>query len=850
MLAQKVTMAGGSLQTTAGVLAEFNIKNTTLGATLDKLGKDFNSLMSSASLIALLKSGIGVVVDLVAWLKVLPKTIKDNATMLTLLSGALLIYIAGITRSMQVTALNILLMKEGILLRIKDAVVLEALILKERLFTLAKAEGTVASKMATIAQWAWNAALNANPIGLVIAGVTALVAALKYYDATNRTAITNEAVKTSSMNRMEAINKLLASSYDALNGNIRTLNQLSIQEKADLKVKIADSIKLAEVELAMMQQRQQKVKTDNSNATPLQKVWNYVKSSSAADGTQMNIADGLANGREAAKALDAGILSLRANLEKLKRTQKEVIDITEAETVADSIQGKSLDNLEEKLNKLQIARKNTIAGSEDYVRIQTKIKEVQQEISKFDNSDKSSDEDKKKSKNDALKSSYEKLGIEIKEYIELLQQQVISDPKQAAVTARKIKGLQDEKAKIDALVGSLVDLKGAVGKTDYDLLNEDIKKNTDLLQQQVANDPAQAAVTAERIRKLQEEKEKIDELVKSMMKQESLMDLLDDRQETPKEEWDRTTEGLLGPMDGPDPNVEDPQMKAERESADINKWAKDAEEVVGYASMVVDTLGSLDSFLSARENSDLAKDEALNKQKEKNLKARLNAGLITQKQYDAATAKNDADLAAKKRKLEHDQAVRAKAMAVLQAGINVALGITSALSTIPVGFALAIVTGILGAVQIAAILAAPVPQAARGRYNVTGRDDGKVYGNVPWVGAASTGLYATPTLISEAGPEYVIDAQTTKNLQMNYPGVIDAINYARVPQFATGNYPQNSNAEAPVQQMQSAFTEGLLGALTEFNNHARQGIRTFVVYDDVRETAATINDIETSVKSS
>jgi hypothetical protein len=266
--------------------------------------------------------------------------------------------------------------------------------------------------------------------------------------------------------------------------------------------------------------------------------------------------------------------------------------------------------------------------------------------------------------------------------------------------------------------------------------------------------------------------------------------------------------------------------------------------------MVKDTLGSLDSWLSSRENQELEKDEALNKKKEKNLKARLNAGLITQKQYDQQTAKNDAELAAKKRKIEHDQAVRAKAMAVLQAGINVALGITSALSTIPAGFALAIVTGILGAIQIAAILAAPVPQAAKGKYNVTGRDDGKFYGNVPWVGSASTGLYSTPMLISEAGPEYVIDAKTTRNLQMNYPGVIDAINYARVPQFASGSYPQNPNSTSSIQQNQASFEGGLLSALNEFNDHARNGIRTFMVYDDVRETANTINEIENNVKSS
>ncbi|MDP1624112.1 MAG: phage tail tape measure protein [Bacteroidales bacterium] len=852
MLTEKVNMAGASLQNTNGVMAEFNIKNTTLGATLDKLGKEFNSLMASATLISILKSGVDVAVDLVAWLKVLPKTIKDNIVALTLLSGAVLIWIAAATRSMQISALNILLMKEGILLRIKDAVVLEALIIKERLYAFAKSQGTIATKIATVAQWAWNAAMTANPIGVVIAAVTALVAALKYYETASRSAINNEAVKISSMNRMEAINKLLSSSYDALNGSIRTLNQLSIQEKADLKTKIADSIKLAEVELAMMQARQQKVKQDNSKATPLQQVWNYVKSSSAADGTAMNMADGLNNGAKAAKELDSGVKELRTNLDRLKETQKEVLAITNAESVADSIHGKSLDNLEEKLNKLQIARKNTIAGSEDYIRIQNKIKEVQKEIAVFDTSDKTSDEEKKRLAKEALKTTYEKLGEEIKKYVALLQQQVIADPKQAAITAERIKSLQKEKEKVDALVESLVDLKKA-GKTSYEKINEEIKKFNALLQDQVINDPAQAAVTAERIKKLNEEKKAVDELVASLTQPDDLTDWMDkyfnDRPMSDKETWDVTTGGLLGSFDSPDDGSEDPKMKEERESYEANKWAKDAEKVVGYVSMVKDTLGSLDDWYSSRENMELARDQALNEKKEKNLKGRLKAGLITQKQYDEATAKNDAALAAKKRKIEHDQAVRAKAMAVLQAGINVALGITSALSTIPAGFALAIVTGILGAIQIAAILAAPVPQAAKGRYNVTGRDDGRLYNNVPWVGPASTGLYSTPTLISEAGPEYVIDAKTTKNLQMNYPGVIDAINFARVPQFASGSYPQSGNSPSAISQNQGSFENGLLSALNEFNTHARNGIRTFLVYDDVRDSASTINDIENDVKS-
>ncbi|MCX6266725.1 MAG: phage tail tape measure protein [Bacteroidetes bacterium] len=844
MLSQKVTMAGSSLQTTAGVLAEFKIKNETLGATLDKLGKDFNSLMSSASLISLLKSGVEAVVSLVAWLKVLPKTIKDNIVVLTLMSGTLLIYIASVTKSMQITILNNLLMKEGILLKIKDALVLETLIMKERLMNLVKSEGSIATKLATIAQWAWNAALAANPIGLVIAGITTLIAGIAAYNKYNSQAIANEKEKASLTVLLANSNLKLEGTYTKIVSQLRELNKLSREEKTLLEQSIDLKIKSAQAELLVFEAKQKSVGKNASKPT----TWQSVRSRmlTPEDAKEAKHVWSTLNSKEAMGEYSDGIEALKSKIFQLIESKKSLTDVMYAEYTAHKITLKTQDALTEKLSLYQTALRSTVAGSEDFIRIQKSIKYTQIALAKFDNSDKSTDEDKKKSQNDALKSSYEKLGVEIKEYIALLQQQVVSDPKQAAITAKKIKRLQDEKAKIDALVGSLVDLKGAEGKTDYDQLNEDIKKNTDLLYQQVINDPEQAAVTAQRIRKLQEEKEKIDELVKSMMKQEDLMGLLDDRQETPQEEWDRTTEGLLGPLDGPDPNVEDPQMQAERESADANKWAKDAEEVLGYVSMVENTLGSLDSFLAARENQDLAKDEYLNKQKEKNLKARLNAGLITQKQYDAATAKNDADLATKKRKIEHDQAVRAKAMAVLQAGINVALGITSALSTIPAGFALAIITGILGAVQIAAILAAPVPQAAKGRFNVIGNQDGKHYSNVPYQ-ESFTGIPGRAMLVNETGNEIVIDPKTTKNLMVNYPGVISAINFARVPQRATGSYlPENPVMQ---QSLNGESLQLLTNAIITLNANANKPSRSFVVYDDIRDSADTINEIEKNVKT-
>ena len=103
-----------------------------------------------------------------------------------------------------------------------------------------------------------------------------------------------------------------------------------------------------------------------------------------------------------------------------------------------------------------------------------------------------------------------------------------------------------------------------------------------------------------------------------------------------------------------------------------------------------------------------------------------------------------------------------------------------------------IIIAALAGIQLAAIIATPVPQAAEGRYDVIGQQDGKLYKNVPHIGTPKTGLYKNTFLGSENGGEIVIDTPTTENLMMNYPDVIKAIKYAStgaVPQRAEGYYP-------------------------------------------------------------
>ena len=290
--------------------------------------------------------------------------------------------------------------------------------------------------------------------------------------------------------------------------------------------------------------------------------------------------------------------------------------------------------------------------------------------------------------------------------------------------------------------------------------------------------------------------------------------------------------------------VADKQVLLSQETA-----KKTATEAIGVARAAGDALASIFAMQNDAENQKLKEDGEANDIKKTNLKKQLDAGIINKAQYDSKVAKMDTDLAAKRKKLEHDQAVRAKEVAIFNALISIATAVAAALTAGPgTGIVLSIITAALGAIQLGYIISQKVPQASQGRYSVIGQDDNKSYHNVPMVPNPQTGLYSSPTLISETGSEFVIDPRTTRNLMVNYPHIIDAINFARVPQRASGSYPQSSASPNPAPVYQSPYEQVLLSALNELNAHARAGFRASVVYDDIRNAASTINEIENSVK--
>lgn len=185
------------------------------------------------------------------------------------------------------------------------------------------------------------------------------------------------------------------------------------------------------------------------------------------------------------------------------------------------------------------------------------------------------------------------------------------------------------------------------------------------------------------------------------------------------------------------------------------------------------------------------------------LQRQLDQGIISQDTYNQQVAGMDEALDNKKKELSIKQAKREKALALMSAIVNTALAMVKALTTQPVwlGIVLAALVGAMGGLQIAAITSQPIPQYASGYYDVIGQKDGKRYRG-PVIDSPGTGLIDQPSILVGEKPEIIIDPFTTRNLMINYPQVIEAINAARVPQFASGKYLETPHSMTTITERQ------------------------------------------------
>lgn len=165
---------------------------------------------------------------------------------------------------------------------------------------------------------------------------------------------------------------------------------------------------------------------------------------------------------------------------------------------------------------------------------------------------------------------------------------------------------------------------------------------------------------------------------------------------------------------------------------------------------------------NAKEQQEFKNYQKNNDKKRKELQDRLNAGLISQAQYDKSMADLQEKEDAKQEEMEARQAERQKKANIAQAIIQSALAVAKTFAEwgYPLGIAPAAIMAGLGAAQVALIAATPTGYAEGGE--VRRAQDGRRFS--AHLSPNKRGFISTPTiLVGEEGGEYVIPADGLRN---------------------------------------------------------------------------------------
>jgi tape measure domain-containing protein len=188
---------------------------STLEGNFDKLKQTIG-----LSLLPAFEGTVEAGIQLVDFLQNLPTFIEQNKTAITLLTGALLVYVAAITRKRQVSLLDraetikdlIVDRAKAAQLRIQAIFTNTAAASTGRL-TIAQRANAIATNIATAATQGFNAAWKANPIGLIITGLTLAYTAFQLFADS-----TNEAAKE--IDVLEESTKIVGATLDSIQANV------------------------------------------------------------------------------------------------------------------------------------------------------------------------------------------------------------------------------------------------------------------------------------------------------------------------------------------------------------------------------------------------------------------------------------------------------------------------------------------------------------------------------------------------------------------------------------------------------------------------------------------------------
>jgi len=724
----------------------------------------------------------------------LPKIISDNRVLIVSLVGAVLAYNGALIASIAVTAWE----RAAKLLSIKSTT-LQILMTEAQTAQIAKL--TIIQKAAVVTQWLLNAAQAANPVGLVIAGITALIAASMIYARNSKEAHIMEARKKELVDSLATSNQELSASYDLLSEDQDKLNQMSVDQKRELAQQLDATIKLAEANYDLQKSKRGELRADNTKLN----AWQFLTTWSNSG----KLEKARANGLKAVADIDVALGKSGDMIQSLKDQKLTLTDILTSEATDDKIGTESIVMMEEKLDRYTLALNNAKIGTEEYIRLQKKVAAVDSELKKARGSNLDSGDDGKFKRAEALK--------DIEEF---------HKNQNAIIKAQYAEGIDDKDVYLEKLdTEELRYLNASIErlKKHGQSTAEEEEKIQDVI---IAAREAGQKKTAEASKQLYEEYDKFyekwDEDSKKFLKEAGENAKLPDwyvQQQLELDYWmEKTYEGqkaklkkelddkLIGYTEYTDKIKALDQQVAEKQFQHMEDWARGANTI----------MDAVTTMYEASKNRELAVAGLTDKQK-----------AAIEKKY----AKRQQDIAIAQTIIE---GVMEVARVNSNAGVNADL--TQSLRAFLTAAAI-IRTG----ANVALIKS---QQFAAGKYPVVGKDDGRTY-QAAFMGGIRTGYYSKATLglFAEREPEIVIDGPTTRNIKANFPQILSAIQAARVPQYAGGVYPELGSG-------QQAFPAELMDLLIA-NYRMMQEVRdahrrpALVSFQSIRDRQAEYETIKT-----
>lgn len=370
LLSQKVETAGDAIRKTDSITAEFNIKNATLGATVDKLGKEFFRLVSSDAVTSFFKGAVGGALSFIQWLQRIPEHLRNATNALLALAGAALLYYQR-----SVAALAISTAQTAQFFRYAAAVVYATYATRVKTAAseaYAAVVGLVTGRVtaATAAQRAWALVAAINPYTAIVAGLTALAIGINLYIKNSEQALKVERMRKDTLDALTKANESVSKIQEDLNAKVDQFNKLSPAEQQN----ILETIRLRKQNaIAMYEELQAKAKVAAAEAGSinwLEAAWSNITSMGNVSATASAIASkSMERSTEAAKEYDEKIKELAGSIRSLNETQMRAEQIRNAEADAMKIQTNTEANIQARIELLQLALKNAIRDSADYKRI-------------------------------------------------------------------------------------------------------------------------------------------------------------------------------------------------------------------------------------------------------------------------------------------------------------------------------------------------------------------------------------------------------------------------------------------------------------------------------------------------